>query len=94
MIERDLLITEIRKHGLQKVAEGYIRQGKEGWEYKIRHRIPMTKAEERRLLYRQKIGIKIYNALLGPCEGERTPELAVENLMQLLKKRPYLRNFV
>ncbi|MDD2262874.1 MAG: hypothetical protein PHT77_11465 [Bacteroidales bacterium] len=93
MIEQ-LLIDQIRRRGVEAVAEDFLLKGKDSFEYKIKHGIPMTKMEERKIRYRQKVGIALYTALLGPCDGKRTPELAVENLMKLIRKHPYWRNFI
>lgn len=91
---REQLIRIADKIGLEKLGVLFITFGKSGYPYKMKHGIPMTKQEQKTLMYQYKIGNQIRNALWLPCEGKRTNEMAVDHLMRLLYKKPYLRNYV
>lgn len=91
---REQLLDRIGKLGLEKFALIFITHGKNSYTYKKKHGIAMTKQEEKVLMYQYRVGNMVRNALWMPCEGKRTNEMAIDHLMRLIYKKPYLRNFV
>jgi len=85
------LINSINTHGLQYTAEKLL---DERYDHYRRAGLQMEDKKKKLLMHRQKLGFQMYSALLSPCEGERTPELAVENLMRFIRKRKYLKDSI